>query len=88
MASGPTPPRPIQLSCSAHALIHPIFARTADGEGRSARWNVPVHLAIPTVPWTTDARGPPGFLERLRGMHFRPAAAALRTPGVSVGWKT
>lgn len=41
-------------------------------QGRSACWNVPVHLAKHTVSLTTDAQGPPGFLERLRGCTSAP----------------
>lgn len=55
---------------AALALIHPIFARP--GKSRSACWNVPVHLAKPTMSRTTDAQGPPRFLERLRGCTSAP----------------
>lgn len=64
-------PSPVPASLAAAlALTHP--HRHPAGEGRSAPWNVPGHLAKPTVPSTTDARGPPGFLERLPGCTSAP----------------
>lgn len=42
------------------------------GQGRSASWNVPCTSRNPLCPLTTDAQGPPGFLDGPRGCTSAP----------------